>query len=249
VAQLEVSEPVRARVTWVFKQVFWVALGIVLYFGVRGQTARSPEEARDNAFEIIRLERRLGIQIEGWLQAPVNTSATLEAVANWIYIWGHWPVIIATMVWLLWKHRTVFIRLRDAMMISGGVGMLIFAAYPVMPPRLVGLGMVDTVTRTSEAYRVLQPPLFTNQYAAMPSLHSGWDLLIGMSIVAAAAAVWLRAIGFILPMLMALAVVFTANHYILDVVAGISLVLLAHAGALALERRRGRGRGRPATPA
>jgi len=249
VAQLEVSEPVRARVTWVFKQVFWVALGIVLYFGVRGQTAGSPEVARDNAFEIIRLERRLGIQIEGWLQAPVNTSATLEAVANWIYIWGHWPVIIATMVWLLWKHRTVFIRLRDAMMISGGVGMLIFAAYPVMPPRLVGLGMVDTVTRTSEAYRVLQPPLFTNQYAAMPSLHSGWDLLIGMSIVAAAASVWLRAIGFILPMLMALAVVFTANHYILDVVAGISLVLLAHAGALALERRRGRRRGGPATPA
>jgi membrane-associated phospholipid phosphatase len=188
----------------------------------------------------VRLERRLGIQIEGWLQVPVNASDTLEAVANWIYIWGHWPVIAVTMVWLLWKHRAVFIRLRYAMMISGGVGMLIFAAYPVMPPRLVGLGMVDTVTRTSEAYRVLQPPLFTNQYAAMPSLHSGWDLLIGMAIVAAASSVWVRAIGFILPMLMALAVVFTANHYILDVVAGVSLVLVAHAGALALERRRRR---------
>jgi membrane-associated phospholipid phosphatase len=100
--------------------------------------------------------------------------------------------------------------------------------------------MVDTVTRTSESYRVLQPPLFTNQYAALPSLHSGWDLLVGMSIVAAASSVWLRAIGFILPMLMALAVVFTANHYILDVVAGISLVLVAHAGALALERWRQR---------
>ena len=67
---------------------------------------------------------------------------------------------------------------------------------------------------------MLQPPLFTNQYAAMPSLHAGWDLLVGMAIVAAASSVWLRAIGFILPMLMALAVVFTANHYILDVVAG-----------------------------
>jgi len=251
VALLQVSEPVRTRVTWVSQQVAWVALGIVFYFGVRGQTAGSPEVARDNALDIVRLERRLGIQIEGWLQVPVNASATLEAVANWIYIWGHWPVIIATMVWLLWKHRRVFLRLRDAMMISGGVGMLIFAAYPVMPPRLVGLGMVDTVTRTSEAYRVLQPPVFTNQYAAMPSLHSGWDLLIGMAIVAAASSVWLRALGFILPMLMALAVVFTANHYILDVVAGVSLVLVAHTGALALERRRRsrRRRRRPVTPA
>lgn len=239
-AQMHVSKPVRTHLVWVLQQVAWVALGIVIYFGVRGQTARSPEVARDNALEIVKLERRLGIQIEGWLQIPVNASATLEAVANWIYIWGHWPVIIATMVWLVSKHRPVFLRLRDAMMISGGIGMVIFALFPVMPPRLVGLGMVDTVTQSSEAYRVLQPPVFTNQYAALPSLHSGWDLLVGMSIVAAATSVWLRAIGFILPMLMALAVVFTANHYILDVVAGVSLVLVAHAGALALERRRER---------
>lgn len=244
-AQLQLSEGLLTRATWASKQVAWVALGIVVYFGVRGQTAASPEVARANANEIIRLERRLGIQIEGWLQTPVSSSATLEAVANWIYIWGHWPVIIATMVWLVWKHRPEFIRLRDSMMISGGVGMLIFATYPVMPPRLVGLGLVDTVTETSEAYRVLQPPIFTNQYAALPSLHSGWDLLVGMSIVAAASSVWLRAVGFIMPMLMALAVVFTANHYILDVVAGISLVLVARACALSLERWRRRRDSRP----
>jgi membrane-associated phospholipid phosphatase len=194
--------------------------------------------ALDNAHEVIDLEERLGIHIEGWLQTPVNGSATLEAAANWVYVWGHWPVIIATFVWLLVKHRTIFVRLRNAMMISGAIGMVIFALYPVMPPRLAGLGLVDTVTRSSEAYRVLQPPMFTNQYAAMPSLHSGWDLLVGMAIVAAASSVWLRAVGFVLPMLMALAVVFTANHYILDVVAGVSLVLVAHALALALERRR-----------
>jgi membrane-associated phospholipid phosphatase len=215
-----------------------VAAGIVIYFSVRGQTAASSDVALDNAHEVIDLEERLGIHIEGWLQTPVNGSATLEAAANWVYVWGHWPVIIATFVWLLVKHRTIFVRLRDAMMISGAIGMVIFALYPVMPPRLAGLGLVDTVTRSSEAYRVLQPPMFTNQYAAMPSLHSGWDLLVGMAIVAAASSVWLRAVGFVLPMLMALAVVFTANHYILDVVAGVSLVLVAHALALALERRR-----------
>ena len=244
-AQQQVSEGLLARVAWVSQQVVLVALGIVVYFGVRGQTAASPEVARANAYDIVRLERRLGIQIEGWLQVPVNSSATLEAVANWIYIWGHWPVIIATLVWLVSRHRLVFTRLRDAMMISGGIGMLIFAVYPVMPPRLLELGLVDTVTESSEAYRVLQPPLFTNQYAAMPSLHSGWDLLVGMSIVAAASSVWLRAVGFIQPMLMARAVVFTANHYILDVVAGIALVLVSHAGAIALERRRRPSSARP----
>jgi hypothetical protein len=243
VVHLHVPDPVRVRALWVLRQVAWVAAGIVIYFGVRGQTASSADDARENANEVIWLERRLGIHVDGWLQAPVEDSATLEAVVNWIYIWGHWPVIIATLVWLLYQDRTVFVRLRNAMMISGGIGMLVFAFYPVMPPRLMGLGMVDTVTRSSEAYRVLQPPMFTNQYAAMPSLHSGWDLLVGMAIVAAATSVWLRAVGFVLPVLMALAVVFTANHYILDVVAGVTLVLVSHAIALAIERR-GRSEGR-----
>lgn len=236
--QLQVSETTQAHATWVLKQVAWVAAGIVVYFGVRGLTAAAPEVALDHANQILALERRLGIQVEGSLQAPINESNALETLANWIYIWGHWPVIIATMTWLVARHRTAFTRLRDAMMISGGVGMVIFAFYPVMPPRLAGLGLVDTVTQSSEAYRVLQPPAFVNQYAAMPSLHSGWDLLVGIAIVTAASSAWLRAIGFVMPMLMGCAVVFTANHYILDVVAGVSLVLVAHAGALALERWR-----------
>jgi PAP2 superfamily len=238
VAHPHVSQPVRARALWGLRQVAWVVAGIIVYFGVRGQTAASADTAREHAREVLWLERRLGIQVEGWLQTPVQESVTLEAVVNWIYIWGHWPVIIATLSWLLWKNRTVFLRLRNAMMISGGIGMVIFALYPVMPPRLLDLGLVDTVTRSSESYRVLQPPMFTNQYAAMPSLHVGWDLLVGMAIVAAATSVWLRTVGFILPVLMTLAVVLTANHYLLDVVAGIALVLVAHVIALVIERRR-----------
>jgi membrane-associated phospholipid phosphatase len=238
VVHVHVPDPVRTRALWALRQVAWVAAGIVIYFGVRGQTASSAGEARENAQEVLWLERRLGIQAEGSLQAPVQQSDSFEAVVNWIYIWGHWPVIIATLVWLLHTNRTVFLRLRNAMMISGGIGMVIYALYPVMPPRLLDLGLVDTVTRSSESYRVLQPPMFTNQYAAMPSLHVGWDLLVGMAIVAAATSVWLRTVGFILPVLMTLAVVLTANHYLLDVVAGIALVLVAHVIALAIERRR-----------
>jgi membrane-associated phospholipid phosphatase len=97
---------------------------------------------------------------------------------------------------------------------------------------------VDTITEDSQAYRVLQPPAFVNQYAAMPSLHSGWNLLVGMAIVAASTSVLLRVFGYVMPVLMGLSVVVTANHYILDVVAGVTLVLLAHLAALWLERRR-----------
>jgi membrane-associated phospholipid phosphatase len=223
---------------FVVRQAAVVAIGIFVYFRVRGLTEGSVDLARDHAHDIVRLERSLGIYVESALQDLVAPSDALQTFANWIYVWGHWPVIIATMLWLAWRHRVVFLRLRDAMMVSGGLGLVVFMTYPVAPPRLAGLGLTDTVTEQSEAYRVLQPPAFVNQYAAMPSLHSGWDLLVGMAIVSAASTLALKVVGFAMPVLMAFAVVATANHYIIDVVAGVALALVGHVVALWLERRR-----------
>jgi membrane-associated phospholipid phosphatase len=233
------------RVRWMLGQASIVALGLFCYFQVRGLTEGEPDVALDHAHDIIRLEQDLGVDWEATVQAHVTDSAALSSVANWVYIWGHWPVIIVTMLWLAWRHRDVFLRLRDAMLISGGLGLVVFVTYPVAPPRLAVPALVDTVTERSSAYRYLQPPTFVNQYAAMPSLHAGWDLLVGISIATAGTVLVVRLIGWVLPALMACAVVATANHYLLDVLAGVSLALVGFAVALALERRRA---GRPPAP-
>ncbi|MET1058309.1 MAG: phosphatase PAP2 family protein [Nocardioides sp.] len=229
----------RSRVAWVAGQAGLVTLGVFVYFRVRGLTEGSADVAVAHAHDVLALEQRLGIDIEPAVQSPAEASRSTETLVNWIYIWGHWPVIVATMIWLLWRHREIFLRLRNGMLVSGGIGLLIFATFPVAPPRLADPGMVDTVTRSSESYRVLQPPQFVNQYAAMPSLHYGWDLLIGIAIFTAATSTALRIVGVLLPIAMMFAVVATANHFVLDVVAGAVLALVGHAVALALERRRG----------
>ena len=235
----QVAKPVvLARLRWVLGQVLVVAVGIFVYFRIRGVTDASVDVAHAHADEVVSLERWLGIDVERAVQAPVAASQTLATAANWVYVWGHWPVILTTMVWLVWHHRDAFLRLRDGMLVSGFLGMAVFVSYPVAPPRLADLGLVDTVTESSEAYRYLQPPAFVNQYAAMPSLHAGWDLLVGMAIASAAATVGLRLVGMLMPLMMVWAVVATANHYVLDVVAGIVLVLIGHMIALHLERRR-----------
>lgn len=236
----------RTTAPWILGQVALILLLVFLYFGVRGLTQGSTADAVANANRVLDLEKRLHLDVEGAFQNRFTDSDAVVDFANWIYIWGHWPVIIATMIWLVARHSDVFRRLRDAMMISGAVGMVIFATFPVAPPRLADHGMVDTVTERSQAYRVLQPPAFVNQYAAMPSLHAGWDLLVGIAIVTAASTLVLKIIGFAMPILMALAVVLTANHYVLDVIVGVSLALAAHGAALALERRRFRQRRRRA---
>ena len=226
------------RVLFVLGQAGLVVLGIFVYFRVRGLTEGSAAIAREHAHDIVAVERALGIDVEPGWQEAVAPSESLQTFANWIYIWGHWPVIVVTMLWLAWRHRMIFLRLRDAMLVSGALGLVVFVSYPVAPPRLAGIGLTDTVTEQSQAYRVLQPPAFVNQYAAMPSLHAGWDLLVGMAIFAAATTVVLKVVGIAMPVLMTFAVVATANHYVLDVVAGIALVLVGHAVALWLERRR-----------
>jgi membrane-associated phospholipid phosphatase len=229
------------RVRSVAFEVAIVLTGVVTYFGIRGQTSASPAEAVDHARDIVALEQRLRIDHEAWLQDLVVPSDAVSTLFNWVYIWGHWPVIVTALLCLALRHRTVYLRLRNGMLVSGGLGLLVYTTYPVAPPRLAGLGLVDTVTERSQAYRVLQPPAFVNQYAAMPSLHVGWDLLVGLAVLSAATTGWLRAVGRLMPLLMALATVATANHYLLDVVAGAALALVGLWVALVIERRREAG--------
>ena len=227
----------RIRSLRLAREVALVTLGIVVYFGVRGLTVGDPAQARAHAAQVFALERVLGLDHELGVQRLLVHHDHVAAVANWVYIFGHWPVIVTVLLWLALQHPVHYLLLRDGMLLSGAAGLVVFALYPVAPPRLARSEIVDTVTEQSHAYRVLQPPAFVNQYAAMPSLHVGWDLLVGLTVAAAAAHGCLRLLGRLLPALMAVAVVLTGNHYLLDVVAG---VLLALAGLLLADRLRTR---------
>lgn len=206
-------------------QILLVGIGVVVYFTVRAATVGSSQQSRNNALRVLDLERWLGIDIETRVQRLVEPHEVLVALGNWIYIWLHWPVIVAVLAWLLWKHPRRYPTYRNVLLITGLIGMIIVARFPVMPPRLLGIGLVDTVTEHSRSYRVLQPPAFVNPYAAMPSFHVGWDLLMGIALIREARHRWLRAAGWALPPLMFVSVVSTANHFVIDGIVGDLLVL------------------------
>jgi len=208
------------------RQVLLVTLGGFIYFGVRGLTEGSPAEAEARGLGILEWEESLGIAIEREAQALIANSEMLVTISNWVYIWFHWPVIIATLVWLHRNHRVQYLLLRNAMFISGAIGMVIFALYPVAPPRLTEAGFVDTVTELSNSYRILQPPALVNKYAAVPSLHVGWNLLVGIVILTVARHKITRVFAALSPLAMIVAVVLTANHYVVDAVAGIIVAMV-----------------------
>ena len=216
------------------REVATIGSFIFFYFFVRGLMHSKAGDAVAHARDLVRFEQSLGIfhevQIQGW---ALKHDWLVDAV-NSMYIYGHWPVVISTLVWLLISHRDQFPVFRSALLISGAIGLVVFVTFPMAPPRfLPDLGFVDTVTLHTNAYRVLQPPAFTNQYAAMPSLHVGWNLLMGIAIFTLTVKWYWKVFAVAMPLLMYLATILTANHYILDGVAGSAVALIG----LAIARR------------
>jgi glycerophosphoryl diester phosphodiesterase len=222
------------------REMLLIAPAVFIYFAVRGVMITREEDAFRNAETIVTLQTRLGIFHEPALQAWILGSNFLVNVVNWIYIWGHWPVVVGTLIWLIIFRPKTFSVYRNAFLISGFIAMFIFATYPVAPPRLMPeLDVVDTVTEQSNSYRVFQPPALTNPYAAMPSLHFGWNLLMGIAIVREARLRPFKIFGYIMPVMMFLGIVLTANHYLLDGIAGGLLVGGSLWASVALLRSRG----------
>jgi membrane-associated phospholipid phosphatase len=232
---MSVREP--RRVVAAAREVALVVFLVLVYFGVRAVTEGRVDRAFANADLVVRIERALGIAWEGQLQGLIIGHEALVAVANWIYIYGHWPVIAVSLALLYAWRRQKYLLLRNAMIISGLIGFALFAFVPVAPPRFVEPGLLDTVTRYSHGYRALQPPALTNQFAAMPSLHMGWNLLVAIVLFQATNRRAVRVFAVAMPFAMAFAAVSTANHFVLDLLAGTLVVLCALALSIRLQPR------------
>jgi hypothetical protein len=204
-----------------------VAFALLAYFGVRVLVRDQGPQAVANAAAVLRLESALGLARELPLQQALLHHLHLVRLLNWVYTWGYWPVLAASLCCLYVWRRQVYRRLRSALVISGIIGLLIFMSFPVAPPRLAATGLVDTIMRYDPSYEeVAHPSRLTNQNAAMPSFHFGWELLCGVCLGMSTRRRDLRALFLGIPLIMAAAIVVTGNHYILDGVVGGALALL-----------------------
>jgi hypothetical protein len=139
-------------------------------------------------------------------------------------------------LWLYIRHRDNYAVFRNAFLISGLIALIGFTMVPLAPPRFMPeFGFTDTIVH-AQSYYALQNPKIVNQYAAMPSLHFGWDLLIAIAIGYNARARWVRILAVFLPFVMLGGIVLTANHYFLDAAAGALVSLMGLTIAVMLRR-------------
>ncbi len=211
----------------VTREVGIVLFAALVYFGVRIVVEGDTPTAIRNAERIIGFERRLGIDVERAAQDIVVDSSVLRVLANLSYVWLHWPLLIAVLVVLFRRDHGVYLRLRRALCASGAAGLVLFWAVPTAPPRFMP-GFVGTVSDAARTHYVGYPLSWANRYAAFPSFHVGWTLIACVALSATLMSRRAKAVAVLPAVLVALSVVATGNHYVVDAVVGAVLAVGAY---------------------
>jgi hypothetical protein len=220
-----------------------VALFLFVYQGyqvVRGIADGEHSVAIANAERVIHLERSLGAFFEPGLQQAFISHRWVIDLANWMYLNSHFVITTAFLVWLyLFRHEN-FRFVRNMFLVAMGVALIGYLVYPTAPPRLVpGAGFTDTIgafTSTSQDSSAVS--VLVNPYAAVPSMHIAFALMIGVPGVALSRTAWARMWWSAYPLLVFFVIVVTANHFWFDAAAGAATACLAALAANQLARVR-----------
>jgi hypothetical protein len=179
-------------------------------------------------------ERLLHVPSETSLQHVVLPHPGVVRFANYYYATAHLTGMAVFLAWLWLRHRDHYARWRTTMAIFTGLALLV-QIIPVAPPRLIGhTGLVDTAAAYGQS--VYAAVDFADQYAAMPSIHVGWAVLIAVAAWQASRGPF-RYVGLFHGVATTLLVVVTANHYWFDGLGAVVLLALAWLAARALERK------------
>jgi membrane-associated phospholipid phosphatase len=208
-----------------------------LYELARGLVGADTAEADGHAHRVVALERSLHLLFEANLQRAVQTLPGLTSLLGVAYLTLHLAVTVAVLLWLHRRRPEGFPFVRTALLLASGLALVGFLVYPTAPPRLAGVGILDTVSgQHVDLNRGLVSALY-NPYAAMPSMHIGYALLVAVALLRHGRRLLVRAIGALYPPFVLLVIVATGNHFFLDAAAGALVAGLAAALAALLMRR------------
>ena len=192
---------------------------------VRGLGGEDWAAARANTADIVALERRLNLFVERDVQNLVAALPGIPALLGFLYVALHFAGTAAALVWVHRRRPHAFPFLRTTLIVSTALALAGYVLYPAAPPRLANMGFADTVT--SHTGLDLSSDLLGSLYnpiAAVPSLHFGYALIVGVAVAQLAGRRWLRLAGAAYPALMLLIIVATGNHFLFDAVAGAAVV-------------------------
>jgi len=219
--------PALARIRPTVPHVAEAALVVglyLLYNAARPFVEGTESIAVDHAFHIIALERAAGVFHEEQLQRIAYEHRWFGAAMEWTYLHAYHPLLVIGAALVYVRDRALYVRYRNVLFLSMAAGLIIFATFPVAPPRLLPeFGFVDDMRPAGELTSAIK-----NDYAAVPSYHFGFVLLAAVAVAQAyRPRVWIAAALMLIPGIMLISIVATANHFFFDAAAGAVIVLAA----------------------
>jgi hypothetical protein len=224
------------------RQVSLFAAAYVAYRIVRGVVEGDANEAFAHARDLISLERTLHLFVEPSIQAWASGSHVLMVAASWLYVNAQTTVTVAALLYLYMRHNRNFYFVRNMFMIAMAIALVGYVVFPTAPPRFMPeWGFIDTVSHLTGVHvnhqSAMASALF-NPYAAVPSMHVAFALMIGVPLAHLSGRRIVKALWIFYPFLMAFVIIVTANHFIFDAFLGVLTAGLSAYGASWLARAR-----------
>src|SRR6478752_5039425 len=230
-------------------QVGIFLLAYLVYSMARWVAVGSVPSATAHAHWIVHLERATSTNIEASVQHALTGTFVLW-ILNHLYLAAQLIVVPGALYVLYRKSQPAYERLRNTILATWLISIPVYALYPVAPPRLAGIGMVDTITtETGFSMSSKLTTSFYNELAAVPSLHVGFAVAVGVAVAAAVRNPVAKFVALLWGPTIGLAVVATGNHFVFDIAAGLVASALGYVAGRAIARAPLARPARPSTPA
>ena len=217
--------------------LFEVGLILALYVGYSWSRLLASDDfglARERARALLSFEKDWHLGFERSVISWFTDIPAIGIPGSYYYATAHYLVTAAALIWLHTRARHVYRPARNALIAATLSGLVIYLLVPMAPPRLAGLGHVDVMKEYAAAGwwgGAASAPRgygqYTNELAAMPSLHAGWALWVLIAVTWAGVPLIWRRLAALHVLLTAVVVVGTGNHWVLDVLAGWAVVAIA----------------------
>jgi len=197
----------------------------------------SISDAVGNAHRVVQVERTVGVFSESNVQSLALHSRDVILFLNGYYLVAHFTMITLFFGWMLIRHPDAYPSCRRILIVMTAIGLAIHAVYPLAPPRMLpDMGFIDTGRLFGPSPYGDTSKGLANQFAAMPSLHFGWAMLVAWGATRFSPSPWRRVL-WMHPFLTLAAIIITANHYWLDAAVAFCIFLAALNIDKALRRR------------
>jgi hypothetical protein len=202
-----------------------------LYRIVRGVVDERVGAAFANARHIVHFERTLGLFPEPSIHHFAESHAALSDAASWMYVNSHFVVTTAALAFVYLRRNDSFYFVRNMFMVAMGIALVLYVLYPTAPPRLLPeLGFKDSVASFT-GVTTRDSDLFVNPYAAVPSMHVCFALMLGLPMARMVRRPWAALLWRVYPAVVTVVVIATANHWWTDAALGVATAALAWAAA------------------